>query len=57
MTGTLDDGRRLRTLNFLDEGNREGLSIGVGMLPPSVRVINVLDDPVALHGAEGDTGR
>jgi putative transposase len=51
MTDTLYDGRRFRTLNILDEGNREGLAIDVGMSLPSVRVIAVLDDLVALHGA------
>ena len=51
MTDTLYDGRRFRTLNVLDEGNREGLTIDVGMSLPSVRVIAVLDDLVALHGA------
>ncbi|ODT03016.1 MAG: integrase [Gemmatimonadetes bacterium SCN 70-22] len=51
MTDTLYDGRRFRTLNVLDEGNREGLAIDVGMSLPSVRVIAVLDDLVALHGA------
>lgn len=35
----------------LDEGNREGLTIDVGMSLPSVRVIAVLGDLVALHGA------
>lgn len=51
MTDTLYDGRHFRTLNVLDEGNREGLAIEVGMSLPSLRVISVLDDLVALHGA------
>lgn len=51
MTDTLYDGRRFRTLNVLDEGNREGLTIDVGMSLPSVRVIAVLDDLIALRGA------
>lgn len=51
MTDTLYDGRRFRTLNILDEGNREGLAIDVGMSLPSVRVISVLEDLVALYGA------
>lgn len=37
MTDTLYDGRRYRTLNVLDEGNREGLAIEVGMALPSRR--------------------
>ena len=51
MTDTLYDGRRFRTLNVLDEGNREGLAIDVGMSLPSVRVIAVLEELVALNGA------
>ncbi len=51
MTDTLYDGRHFRTLNVIDEGNREGLAIEVGMSLPSLRVISVLDDLVALHGA------
>ncbi len=51
MTDTLYDGRRFRTLNILDEGNREGLAIDAGMSLPSVRVISVLEDLVALYGA------
>lgn len=51
MTDTLYDGRRFRTLNILDEGNREGLAIDAGMSLPSVRVISVLEDLVSLHGA------
>lgn len=50
MTDTLYDGRRFRTLNILDEGNREGLAITVGTSLPSVRVIAILDELVALHG-------
>lgn len=50
MTDTLYDGRRFRTLNALDEGNREGLAIDVGMSLPSGRVIAVLDELVAIHG-------
>jgi len=50
MTDTRYDGRHFRTLNVLDEGNREGLAIDVAMSLPSVRVIHVLDELVALHG-------
>lgn len=50
MTDTLYDGRHFRTLNVIDEGNREGLAIEVGMSLPSLRVIAVLDELVALHG-------
>lgn len=51
MTDVLYDGRHFRTLNVLDEGNREGLAIDIGMSLPSVRVIAVLEELVALHGA------
>ena len=51
MSDALYDGRQFRTLNVLDEGNREGLAIEVGMSLPSLRVISVLEDLVALHGA------
>jgi putative transposase len=51
MTDALYDGRRFRTLNVMDEGNREGLAIAVGTSLASPRVIAVLEQLVALHGA------
>lgn len=51
MGDTLYDGRCYRTLNMLDEGNREGLAIEIDTSLPSVRVVQVLDQLVALHGA------
>jgi putative transposase len=50
MVDALYDGRRFRTLNVLDEGNREGLAIEIGVSLPSARVIAVLDELVAWHG-------
>jgi putative transposase len=50
MTDTLYDGRRFRTFNVLDEGNREALAIEIGTSIPSARVIRVLDDLVCLYG-------
>jgi putative transposase len=50
MTDALADGRRFRTLNVLDEGNREGLAIEVGMSLPSLRVIAVLEELISEHG-------
>jgi hypothetical protein len=50
MTETLYDGRRVRLLTMIDEGNREGLEIAVGLSLPSRRVIRVLDELVAVHG-------
>jgi putative transposase len=50
MTDTLYDGRRFRTLNIMDEGNREALAILAGTSLPSVRVVTVLEELVTLHG-------
>jgi putative transposase len=50
MTDTLYDGRRFRTFNVLDEGNREALAIEIGTSIPSARVIRVLDDLMRLYG-------
>ena len=50
MHDTLYGGRRFRTLNVLDEGNREGLAIEVGTSIPAPRVVQVLDQLVALYG-------
>lgn len=51
MHDMLYDGRRFRTLNVLDEGNREGLAIEVGTSLTGTRVTAVLDQLVAIHGA------
>lgn len=51
MADALYGGRKFRTLNVLDEGNREGLAIEVAFAIPSVRVIRVLDELVATHGS------
>jgi putative transposase len=53
MRDSLYDGRVFRTLNVLDHGNREALAIEIGFSLPSRRVLAVLDDLVALHGAPG----
>lgn len=50
MTETLYDNRRVRLLTVLDEGNREGLEIAMGVSLPSRRVVRVLNELVALHG-------
>ena len=50
MGDTLYDGRCYRTLNVLDEGNREALAIEIGTSLPSVRVVAVLEQLVAMHG-------
>jgi len=51
MRDTLYDGRVFRTLNVLDHGNREGLAIEIGFSLPSRRVLALLEELVALHGA------
>ena len=51
MRDTLYDGRVFRTLNVLDQGNREALAIEIGVSLPSRRVIALLEELVALHGA------
>jgi len=51
MSDTLYDGRRFRTLNVVDEGNREALAVEVGTSLPGTRVVAVLDQLVAVHGA------
>ena len=50
MHGALYGGRRFRTLNVIDEGNREGLAIEVGVSIPASRVVRVLDQLLALYG-------
>jgi putative transposase len=50
MTETLYDGRRVRLLTVIDEGNREGLEIAMGLSLPSRRVIRVLGELIAIHG-------
>src|SRR5262245_4118346 len=50
MTDALYDGRGFRTLNVIDEGNREGLAIEIGTSIPSARVIRGLDDLIRLYG-------
>ena len=50
MADALYDGRHFRTLNVIDEGNREALAIEIGTSIPSARVIRVLDDLIRLYG-------
>lgn len=50
MTETLYDGRRVRLLTMIEEGNREGLDIVGGVSIPSRRVIRVLEALVVVHG-------
>jgi putative transposase len=50
MLDTLYDGRRVRVLTIIDEGNREALDLTVGTSITSQRVVRVLDELVAVHG-------
>ena len=53
MSDALYGGRKFRTLNIIDEGNREGLMIDVAFSIPSARVIRALDRLVATYGRPG----
>jgi putative transposase len=50
MQDALYGGRRFRTLNILDEANREALAIEIGTSIPAARVIRVLEQLLLLHG-------
>lgn len=43
MSDSLNEGRRFRTLNIIDDHNREALSIEIDFSLPASRVIRVLD--------------
>jgi len=51
MHDALYDGRAFRVLNVLDHGNREALAIDAGFSLPSRRVLELLEELIALHGA------
>lgn len=53
MADALYGGRKFRTFNVIEEGNREALAIEVAFAIPSVRVIRVLDELVATYGTPG----
>lgn len=46
MQDTLYDGRPFRTLNVIDEGNREALRIEVGTSISAARVVRVMNELV-----------
>lgn len=50
MSNQLYTGPRFRTMNVLDEGNREALAVEVAWSFPAVRVVAILDQLVAIHG-------
>lgn len=50
MSDSLVDGRRFRLLNVIDDFNRESLAIEVDTSLPSLRVIRVLNQLIAVRG-------
>lgn len=50
MRDTLYDGRPFRTLNIIDEGNREGLRIECGSSISSLRLVRVMQKLVEVYG-------
>jgi hypothetical protein len=50
MADALYGGRAFRTLNVIDEGNRQVLGIEVATSIPSLRVIRVMEQLIELHG-------
>jgi putative transposase len=50
MRDTLYDGRPFRTLNVIDEGNREALRIECGTSIPSARLLRTLNQLIEVYG-------
>jgi len=50
MQDSLEDGRKVRILNILEDYNRECLSIRCGISIPSVRVIRILQEVIEIKG-------
>lgn len=50
MSDALEDGRKIRILNIIDDYNREALATEVGLSFPSARVTRVLDRLAFEHG-------
>jgi putative transposase len=50
MRDTLYDGRPFRTLNVIDEGNREALRIEVGTSISAARVVRVMNELIEVYG-------
>jgi len=50
MADALYGGRAFRTLNLIDEGNRQVLGIEIAHSIPSLRVIRVMEQLIELHG-------
>jgi putative transposase len=50
MRDTLYDGRPYRTLNVIDEGNREALRIECGTSIPSARLVRAMNQLIEVYG-------
>jgi len=50
MRDTMYDGKPFRTLNVIDEGNREALRIECGTSIPSGRLVRVMDQRIEVCG-------
>lgn len=50
MSDQLEDGRRFRTLNIIDDFNREGLAIEVDLSLPATRVVRCLEQVLEWRG-------
>jgi putative transposase len=50
MSDQLGDGRHFRTFNVMDDYNREGLGIEVGLSLPSLRVVRALEQIIEWRG-------
>ncbi len=50
MRDTLYDGRPFRTLNVIDEGNREALRIECGTSIPSARLVRAMNQLIEVYG-------
>ncbi|KZL20240.1 Integrase core domain protein [Pseudovibrio axinellae] len=53
MADRLENGRRFRTLNILDDFNREGLCIEVDLSLPALRVVRTLEQVIEWRGKPG----
>ena len=50
MRDTMYDGRPFRTLNIIDEGNREALRIECGTSIPSARLVRLMSQFIEVYG-------
>ncbi len=56
MSDVLTNGKRFRTLNIIDDYNREALVIEVDTSLPAARVKRVLEEVIAWRGKSGRSG-